>query len=372
MTPSSAERQSITLPDAQMDVSSRQSRSKSQDKQTHAIASESAIASQSAGITIRHLTGSTQEADPGQDVINGLSQQPKTLPARYFYDDHGSELFEQICQLPEYYLTRTETQILEQFAPDIARFTGDCELIELGSGSSTKTRLLLDAYQAQDTPLHYVPIDVSAGMLEKSAQQLRHDYPTIQVHGIAATYHAGLANLQPSHLAARLLMFIGSSLGNLNPAECDRFLAQVANALNPGDYFLLGLDLQKPKPVLEAAYNDAQGVTAEFNLNMLRHLNQRFDGNFALAQFRHQAIYNEIDHQIEMYLYSLAAQTVQLRDLGFQVELTQGEAIRTEISRKFDPATVRTLLAQHHLPVQKLFTDPNGWFGLFLCQFTSA
>lgn len=368
MTPSSAERQSLTLPDAQVDVSSRKSQSSVQGKQMNAIA-DAAISHQ-LGISIRHLTGSTQEADPGQDVINGLSQQPKTLPARYFYDDRGSELFEQICQLPEYYLTRTETQILEQFASDIAQLTGDCELIELGSGSSTKTRLLLDAYQAQETPLHYVPIDVSAGMLEKSAQQLRHEYPAIQVHGIAATYNTGLANLQPSHLSARMLMFIGSSLGNLNEAECDRFLTQIANALNPGDYFLLGLDLQKPKAILEAAYNDAQGVTAEFNLNMLRHLNQRFDGNFDLSQFKHQAIYDAVNHQIEMYLHSLTDQTVKLDKLDFQVKLAQGEAIRTEISRKFDPTAVRTLLSQHNLPVQKLFTDSNHWFGLFLCQLT--
>lgn len=363
MTPSSAEHPSFASPDAQADTRSRTEMETTVD---------ATILPYQQGIAIRHLTGSTQEADPGQDVISGLTQQPKTLPARYFYDDRGSELFEQICQLPEYYLTRTETQILEKFAFDIAYLTGDCELVELGSGSSTKTRLLLDAYQAQETPLHYVPIDVSAGMLEKSARQLRREYTSIQVHGIAATYDMGLANLQPAHLPARMLMFIGSSLGNLNPAECDRFLTQIANALNPGDYFLLGLDLQKPKALLEAAYNDAQGVTAEFNLNMLRHLNQRFNGDFDLSQFKHQAIYNEVDDQIEIYLHSLTDQTVKLNKLDFQVELAQGEAIRTEISRKFDPTAVRTLLAQHHLPVQKLFTDPNNWFGLFLCQLSLA
>lgn len=364
MTPSSAEHSSFTLSNAQADT-------RSQPAKVDAT-TDSAILPYQQGITIRHLTGSTQEVDPGQDVINGLIQEPKTLPARYFYDDRGSELFEQICQLPEYYLTRTETQILEEFASDIAYLTGDCELVELGSGSSTKTRLLLDAYQAQATPLHYVPIDVSAGMLEKSARQLRREYTSIQVHGIAATYNMGLANLQPAHLPARLLMFIGSSLGNLNPKECDRFLTQIANALNPGDYFLLGLDLQKPKSTLEAAYNDAQGVTAEFNLNMLRHLNQRFDGNFDLSQFKHQAVYNDVDHQIEMYLHSLADQTVKLDKLDFQVKLAQGEVIRTEISRKFDPTAVRTLLDQHHLPMQKLFTDANNWFGLFLCQFSKS
>lgn len=367
MTPSSAEHSSSALPNAQADT-----RLRAEVETTVDSAVDSTILPYQQGITIRHLTGSTQEADPGQDVINGLTQQPKTLPARYFYDDRGSELFEQICQLPEYYLTRTETQILEKFASDIAYLTGDCELVELGSGSSTKTRLLLDAYQAQETPLHYVPIDVSAGMLEKSARQLRREYTSIQVHGIAATYDMGLANLQPAHLPARMLMFIGSSLGNLNPAECDRFLAQIANALNPGDYFLLGLDLQKPKAILEAAYNDAQGVTAEFNLNMLRHLNQRFKGDFDLTQFQHQAVYNEVDHQIEMYLHSLTDQTVKLDKLDFQANFAQGEAIRTEISRKFDPVAVRALLAQHHLPVQKLFTDSNNWFGLFLSRLVSG
>lgn len=326
-------------------------------------------------IEIRHLAGSTQETDQGQDVVRGLSQSPKTLPPRYFYDDRGSELFEQICSLPEYYLTRTETAILRRHASDIAEVTGPCELVELGSGSSTKTRLLLNAYQSQGAALHalhYVPIDVSAGMLETSAHQLIAAYPTLQVHGLAGTYSMGLAHLPPPHLPSRMIAFIGSSLGNLSPTQCDRFLQEATAAMEPGDYFLLGLDLQKPKDILEAAYDDSQGVTAAFNLNMLRHLNRRFDGNFDLSQFHHRAVYNESAHQIEIYLDSLTAQQVQLRALNFETAIASGESILTEISRKFDPDTMSHTLKSHHLTVLDIFTDDRNWFGLFLCQYQPA
>lgn len=311
---------------------------------------------------------SETELAVGSDVIDGLRQQPKTLPPWYFYDDRGSELFEQICDLPEYYLTRTETAILQSCAEAIACLTGPCELVELGSGSSLKTRLLLDAYQEADHPLRYVPIDVSAGILESSARDLLRDYPSLQVHGLVSTYEVALEQLQPSSLPSRMICFLGSTLGNLKPQECDRLFSQVTTALQPLEYFLLGVDLQKPKQILEAAYNDSQRVTAAFNLNMLAHLNHKFQGNFDTTQFEHWAFYNESLHQVEMHLRSLQPQTVTLQALNLTVDFTAGETIHSEISRKFDLSTIQQNLQAHHLKPLEVWTDENQWFGLLLCQ----
>ncbi|RUR84438.1 L-histidine N(alpha)-methyltransferase [Chlorogloeopsis fritschii PCC 9212] len=308
----------------------------------------------------------------GSDVVQGLTQTPKTLPPRYFYDDRGSELFEQICELPEYYLTRTETKILQIYACEIAEITGACEIVELGSGSSTKTRLLLNAYQQQGLPLRYLPIDVSAGMLESSAIQLLADYPSLQVYALAGTYELALSQLEPRQLTSRMICFVGSTLGNLNPQECNVFLSQITAALQVGEYFLLGVDLQKPKHILEAAYNDAQGVTAAFNLNMLEHLNWRFAGNFDPTQFTHWAFYNETAHQIEMHLKSERSQTVELNALKLKVNFESGETIRTEISRKFNLNTIQQELKAKGLIPQKVWTDENQWFGLLLCQFQAV
>ncbi|OKH24627.1 L-histidine N(alpha)-methyltransferase [Chroogloeocystis siderophila] len=321
-------------------------------------------------LQIEYLIDFTPQSNTvdGNDVIQGLTQHSKSLPARYFYDDRGSQLFEQICALPEYYLTRTETAILQEYASEIAQMTGACELVELGSGSSTKTRLLLDAYKQLDYPLHYLPIDVSGGILESSAKQLLADYPSLQVHALVSTYELALEKLMPSEFASRMICFIGSTLGNLSPAECDTFLAQITAALQPGEYFLLGVDLQKPKEILEAAYNDRQGVTAAFNLNMLQHLNTRFDGNFDLEQFEHWAFYNETQHQIEMHLRSRRSQTVRLRALDLTVEFAADETILTEISRKFNLNIIQQELAQQNLKPVQAWTDPQQWFGLILCQ----
>ena len=311
---------------------------------------------------------SDAETIAGSDVIQGLTQTPKTLPPKYFYNDRGSQLFEQICELPEYYPTRTEAVILRQYAGEIAQLTGSCELVELGSGSSTKTRLLLDAYEALGYPLRYLPIDVSAGILESSAQQLLADYPSLKVHGLVSTYELALQQLTPSQLSSRMIFFLGSTLGNLNPQECDIFFSQIKAALNIGEYFLLGIDLQKSKQLLEAAYNDSQGVTAEFNINVLEHLNQRFEGNFDTQSFEHWAFYNDHLHQIEMHLRSLKAQTVRLEALDLTVKFDTDETIMTEISRKFDLGVMQQELQAKGLKPLQVWTDPKQWFGLILCQ----
>jgi dimethylhistidine N-methyltransferase len=323
-------------------------------------------------LQIKRLVGATQlfTSTAGIEVVKGLTQTRKSLPAQYLYDDRGSELFEQICELPEYYLTRTETAILQQYASEIAQLTGACELVELGSGSSTKTRILLDAYSRLNYPLRYLPIDVSTGILESSARQLLADYPALQVQALVGTYELALAQLTPTELPSRTICFIGSTLGNLNPQEFDEIFSQITNALNVGEYLLLGVDLQKPKHFLEAAYNDSQGVTAAFNLNVLDHLNRRFEGNFDTTQFSHWAFYNESQHQIEIHLRSLRSQTVQLRAFDLTIEFETDESILTEISRKFDLDTLQQDLSRYGLEPLHVWTDPNQWFGVLLCQLS--
>ena len=321
-------------------------------------------------LTLVNLMAATEgEENAGQDVIEGLSASPqKTLPPKYFYDVRGAQLVELICELPEYYPTRTETGILKEFGSAIAHTTGPCEIVELGSGSSTKTRILLNAYQAADYPLRYLPIDVSDTMLNGTADKLLEEYSALSIYAIASTYEPALQALPPKQLPARLIAFLGSTIGNLSPSECDDFLSRIESAILPGDYFLLGLDLQKETSILEAAYNDTEGVTAAFNLNMLQHLNQKFDGNFNLDNFAHAAQYSSQDNRIEMYLKSLTKQTVQLKKLPLTVEFEKGDRIRSEISRKFSISDITQRLAAHQLNVLESFTDKKQWFGLLLCQ----
>ncbi|MEL6879182.1 MAG: L-histidine N(alpha)-methyltransferase [Cyanobacteria bacterium J06607_10] len=321
-------------------------------------------------LTMTNLMSEVDEQTTlGKDVIEGLTASPqKYLPPKYFYDERGSQLFEQICELPEYYPTRTETVILERVSGAIAQQTGPCEIVELGSGSSTKTRILLDAYQSAGYPLRYLPVDVSDTMLSETAQKLLQEYPTLSIQAIASTYEPALNALPTKQLPARLIAFIGSTIGNLQPTECAAFLSRIRQSLSTGDYFLLGLDLQKDIATLEAAYNDAQGITAAFNLNMLRHLNRRFKGDFNLENFTHVATYNTQKNQIEMSLESLIAQHIRIEDLGLTVEFAQGDRILSEISRKFDLEQMSKTLFAHQLDVIEAFTDEKKWFGLMLCK----
>ncbi|MGD1922545.1 MAG: L-histidine N(alpha)-methyltransferase [Pleurocapsa sp.] len=316
------------------------------------------------------------EKDDVRDVVNGLQSTPKSIPARYFYDKYGSQLFEQICDLPEYYPTRTEASILKQYAMAIVKRTRADELVELGSGSSTKTRFILDAYKDMDTPLYYTPVDVSGSMLETTANNLLKNYSKLKIQGKVATYDLAIEQLSTYSLGKRMIIFLGSSIGNFNAEECDRFIQKVTTALNSGDYFLLGIDLyaqlyplgQKPIEVLEAAYNDASGVTAAFNLNMLQHLNNRFQGNFNLELFKHKAIYNTEQNQIEMYLISKENQSVTLDSLNLNIEVKKEEAILTEISRKFNLLQMKEYLDKNSLNLIETYTDDRQWFGLLLCQ----
>jgi len=313
---------------------------------------------------ITEIVSDQPQGDDGADVIAGLTATPKTLPARYFYDDRGSDLFEDITALPEYYLTRTEEAILRERAAEIAALTGDCDLIELGSGSSAKTRAVLRAYVEGGYTIRYLPIDVSDGILKPSAEALLREFPSIEVWGLVGTYERALANLPRRELPWRMAMFLGSTIGNMTDEEADCFLEGVRDALEDGECFLVGSDLHKPAEVLEAAYNDTDGVTAEFNLNILRHLNARFGGNFDLDRFSHLAFYNAPERRIEMHLVSNCAQTVRLGGLDLTVHFAAGETVRTEISRKFDLPVLHARFAEAGFKPAKTWTDEKGYYGL--------
>jgi len=310
-----------------------------------------------------------------KDALAGLTAVPKSLPPKWFYDAQGSALFEKITELPEYYPTRAERSILQAVAPQIAARTGAAVLAELGSGSSEKTRLLLSALRDAGTLRAYVPVDVSESALVQAGDALADEYPGLAVHAIVADFglDLGLAGDGASANGAgggtagpRLVAFLGSTIGNMEPAERASFLRRVRARLRPGDTFLLGTDLVKDPAVLVAAYDDAAGVTAAFNRNVLSVLNAELGADFDLDAFEHVALWDAENEWIEMRLRSAAAQRVRVRDLGLTVEFGDGEEMRTEISAKFRRDGVRAELGAAGLAMLDWWTDDNGQFGLSL------
>ncbi len=267
-----------------------------------------------------------------EDLTEGLRAEEKHLPCKYFYDARGSKLFEQICQLDEYYLTRSELAIMQQFAPEMAEQIGPgTMLVEYGSGSSVKTRLLLDALR---DVVAYVPIDISRRHLQQSAEELSAAYPSIEVLPVCADFTAQFDLPVPARAPThREIYFPGSTIGNFQPAGAAMLLGHFAQLCGTGGGLLIGIDLKKDVTTIEAAYNDRQGVTAEFNLNLLRRCNRELGANFAIDQFRHEAIYNEADGRVEMYLISQRDQLVRVGDETF--EFCRGERICTEYSHKY-------------------------------------
>jgi L-histidine Nalpha-methyltransferase len=302
-----------------------------------------------------------------EDVEAGLNQQQKAIPPKYFYDRRGSLLFEQICQQPEYYLTRTETAVLREHAADILDQVGECSIVELGSGSSVKTRLLLDECKRRRDYIHYVPIDISESMLRVTAEDLSVAYPHIRIDALVTDYVNGLAALPSSQ--SRLVLFLGSNLGNFTVHEQAQLFGHLASSLQAKDHLLLGLDLRKPVEVLESAYNDAAGVTAAFNLNLLQRINRELRAGFDLSAFLHLAFYNQLFHQIEMHLQSSLEQEVTIADLDLRARFQAGETIHTEISRKFDPAEIIGQLALYGFQPSAMWTDARKWFLVGLFQF---
>ncbi|MFJ7909341.1 L-histidine N(alpha)-methyltransferase [Kitasatospora sp. NPDC096204] len=300
------------------------------------------------------------------DVQHGLTSQPKWLPPKWFYDARGSELFEEITRLPEYYPTRAERAILAARAGEIAAATGARTLVELGSGSSEKTRLLLDALRALDTLGTYVPVDVSESALTSAGAALAAEYPGLAVHGVLADFTARLG--LPPEGGPRLVAFLGGTLGNLLPLERAAFLHGLRAALEPGDFLLLGTDLVKDPAVLVAAYDDSAGVTAEFNRNVLNVLNRELGADFDPDAFEHVALWDAEQEWIEMRLRSLRAQTVKIPTLDLPVHFARGEELRTEVSAKFRRERVAGELAAAGLRLTHWWTDPQGRFGLSLAS----
>lgn len=306
--------------------------------------------------------------DIGQDIVAGLSQPQKRLPSKYFYDAHGSWLFEQICGLPEYYLTRTELGILEHAAPEVLAFFAHAsgDLVELGSGSNRKIRILLDAADGFGlSRLRYVPVDISESALREACAELLDLFPDLHILGIIADFTRHLEVLPRSR---KLLTFLGSTIGNFSRVERMMFLKNVAASMNSEDRLLLGLDMLKPAAVMEAAYNDGQGVTAEFNKNMLRHLNRAFNADFNMADFEHLAVFVEEKERVEMHLRATRQTGARIADLGLSLNCRPGETIRTEICQKFSRERANREFQQAGLEATRWFTDPEGWFSLVMLK----
>jgi len=317
--------------------------------------------------TIEHrLPADYRAASLRADALAGLTATPKSLPPKWFYDAQGSELFEKITELPEYYPTRAERAILRAVAPEIAALSGAAALVELGSGSSEKTRLLLSALREAGPLREYVPVDVSESALAAAGDALAAEYPGLAVHAVVADFENYLGVPYAAKDGPRLVAFLGSTIGNMVPAERAVFLRRVRDQLRPGDAFLLGTDLVKDPAVLVAAYDDSAGVTAAFNKNVLAVLNAELGADFDLDAFDHVALWDAEREWIEMRLRAASAQTVRIAGLGLTVHFTAGEEMRTEVSAKFREAGVRTELAAAGLAVRSWWTDPAGQFGLSL------
>ncbi|KAA0927888.1 MULTISPECIES: L-histidine N(alpha)-methyltransferase [unclassified Rhodococcus (in: high G+C Gram-positive bacteria)] len=313
-----------------------------------------------------HLADTALLDELRKDVRDGLTADPKWLSPKYFYDALGSELFEQITVLPEYYPTRTERALLEEHALDVAEATGSTMLIELGSGSSEKTKILLSAGVKHGSLETYVPQDVSVTALEGAIEQISHEFPALEVRGIVSDFTDTLHNLPSGQ--ARTIAFLGGTLGNLIPEERREFLGAIADALDPGEYLLLGVGLVIDPKVLVPAYDDAAGVTAKFNRNVLSVINSRLGGNFDPDAFEHVALWNAEQEWIEMRLRANAPQEVYLADLDLQVHFDAGEDLRTEISAKFRPEGITEELAAAGFGVDHLWSDADSRFALILAR----
>ena len=315
-----------------------------------------------------HTDERARERRLEEDVRRGLTARPKSLPPKYFYDRAGSLLFERITDLPEYYPTRTESALLAEILPGlIGEFLPD-DIVEIGSGSSEKTRRVLDAVTAGGRMVRYVPLDVDRLTLEASAARLLRDYPGVSVHAVVGDFERDLSRV-PAPTGRRLAMFLGSTIGNLDEPAQRRLLADLRTLLpDPGDRLLLGVDLVKDVKILHAAYDDSAGVTRDFNRNILRVVNQGVDGDFDPEAFRHRAFYNETAARIEMHLVADAAQTVRLRRLGLTIRFRPGEGIWTESSYKFTRPGVEAMLGDVGLGLARWHVDPANYFALALIQ----
>jgi L-histidine N-alpha-methyltransferase len=319
-----------------------------------------------------HLTEHDAETALRADARAGLTATPKHLPPKWFYDARGSELFEQITELPEYYPTRTERALLDRSVAEIAAASGADTLVELGSGSSAKTRVLLDAFAAAGTLRWYVPQDVSESALRLAMDALAAEYPDLRLRGVVGDFTRHLDRLpggRDNPLPGgerRMVAFLGGTIGNLPPAERAAFLIGLRAVLEPGEQLLLGTGLVVDPAILVPAYDDASGVTAEFNRNVLRVLNRELDADFDVAAFEHRAVWDVSNEWIEMRLLARRAMTVHVRELDLTVEFAAGEQMCTETSAKFRPAGIREMLAAAGFEPTRIWTDPDERHALTL------
>jgi L-histidine Nalpha-methyltransferase len=304
--------------------------------------------------------------DFAASVARSLNDSPPWLHCRFLYDRRGSELFQAICEQPEYYLTRTEASILRANANDIASVTGPVTLIELGSGDSAKTDYLLSAYAGAGKPILYVPIDISIAALDAARREIVRRHPTVTVTAIAGTYDEAFPLIR--RFSPSMVIFLGSTIGNFNQLEADAFWTTVAAALEPGDHFLLGVDLVKDGAILNAAYNDAAGVTEEFTKNLLARMNRELGSGIDLDTVDHVASYHADWQRIETFLRFNEDQDVAVEPLGMTIPIAAGTMVMTEISRKFTIQQLRENLQLHGFQVRRVYTDPQDWFGLLLLQ----
>ena len=303
------------------------------------------------------------------DALDGLTRPAKEIPPKHFYDARGSELFDRITELPEYYPTRAERAILEARANEIVAFTGACELVELGAGTAAKTRVLLDAMARAGTLWRYVPFDVDDGMVRDTAAAVAAEYPGLEVQGVSGDFEHDLDELpDPEPGRPRIVAFLGGTIGNFIPGSRRRFLRELAARLDDRSVLLVGTDLVKDPAVIEAAYNDSRGVTAAFNLNVLRVVNRELDADFDLEQFEHVAFFDEQREWLEMRLRARRPQRVRVEAIGLDLEFERGEELRTEISAKFTFERVREDLDAAGLELVRWYTDPEDLFALSLAR----
>lgn len=300
-----------------------------------------------------------QDSEFYKQVLNGLTSERKSLPSKYFYDETGSDLFEQICKLDEYYPTDSEVSIMEGEIEEISDVIGPrVQLIELGSGSSMKTRILLE--NCRDLAM-YVPVDISGAFLQTVAQKLSVDYPDLEIRPVAADYTSSFKIPKSDAVNKRVVYFPGSTIGNFTRQRASAFLETVGENLSPGDGLLIGVDLKKDVGVLEAAYNDSKGITSDFNKNILIRINRELDADFDLEQFRHRAFYNASEGRIEMHLESLSDQTIQIN--GARILFEEGETIHTENSHKYTIDEFEDI-AGNHFKRLKTWTDKREYFSV--------
>lgn len=301
------------------------------------------------------------------DVRRGLSNSPKHLPSMYFYDYAGSILFEEICQLPEYYLTRKETEILQDHSEEIiSLLPKDIQLVELGSGSAIKTELIIEEMLNQHDKVVYSPIDISEKMLMESSSLLLEKYENLEINSVAAEYDEGLRQIDMQTSQAKLILWLGSSIGNFEKVTAIAFVKNLLQSSSSDDYFLFGFDLIKDRKILLDAYNDSQGVTAQFNLNLLKRINRELAGEFDLDNFIHKAIYNEEKNRIEMHLKSTCEQDIYIADLDASYYFEKDETIHTENSHKFSQESIHKLAEQTGLTIFKQWFDEKHYFNLTL------